>query len=194
MSEQKRFEDIVKLVTIDKARGKRITIQLVDSEGEEISLRDTTDSLMSFLENKFQDETPEGNQVLNQVLPLCTQTLVSGLPRAVGEQRAAQMLGLEKSRTTLVLMMMLSFSLLKFIQQKGLKIMTVEEEITTDEMDKIQRMSEASEAATLAAMMGISPKEILQELVKEGSLSGDELSQMIGEDIPIPPKDPTKYN
>jgi hypothetical protein len=177
------FDDVFKLVTIDKNRKKRISVKIIDTDGDEVPFRQTVRQIMKYVEDKLSLDNSDGNQMVNQVMPLVTQAMVSGMPEVMGTTRAAQIMAIEGLRLPLIFMMVLSFSLLKFIQQKNFKIVTIEEDITEEEWDKLIRMTKASEITTLGAMAGISPKEILKELLQKGDLTIDDIKEMTGKEF-----------
>lgn len=181
------FEDIFKLITIDRIRKKKMSVRLVDAEGDEVPFKHTIKQIMQYLSDKMSvkkdsevDIMSTKNQIANQILPLITQAMVSGLPEAVGDFRAAQLLTVDGVRWPIINMMLLSFSLLKLIQDKKFKIVTTEEDVSDFEMEKLAKFSRISEAATIGAMHGKAPKDLLKELLASGDISSEELSELTG--------------
>jgi hypothetical protein len=78
--------------------------------------------------------------------------------------------------------MSIAFLLLKFVQQNELTIQTHEEEISEDEIQEIERKAKAGSAATMGALLGMDPKEILENLVEQGEISQSDLEAILSED------------
>jgi hypothetical protein len=72
--------------------------------------------------------------------------------------------------------------LLKFVQQKNLTIETFEEEISEDEIEQIERKAKAGSTATMGALLGLDPKEILDNLVEQGEISQADLEAILNGD------------
>src|ERR1044072_2597034 len=104
------ISDIFKLTTVDKARKVRITVKLVDEDGDEIPMKETIQQLMSYIKDKTSSTTDEpGNPMITQIMPLNSQALVLALPKLLGVNNTATMLSIEMFRGSMVMMMMLSF-------------------------------------------------------------------------------------
>jgi len=117
-----KYEDIIQLVTVDRDRKKKISVKIVDKDGDEVPFKDTIKQVMKYLEDKLAPGAQ--SQILTQIVPLMHQSMVAALPQTTGMQSAAAILALESIRFPMSMMMLLSFSLLKLIQQKEFKIIT----------------------------------------------------------------------
>jgi len=80
-------------------------------------------------------------------------------------------------------MMASSFYLLKFIQNNKIKIHTIEEELTDDDIDTYERLSKASSTMSLANTMGLDHKEVIKSLLKHGKIKEEDLKALGSEDI-----------
>lgn len=180
------YEDVIRLVTVDKARRKQIEVKIVDKDGDEVPFKDTIKQVLSYLEDKISPAAQqEGNQILSQIVPLMHQSMVVALPRLAGPESATAILAFDNIRFPMSMMMLLSFSLLKLIQQKEFKIVTIETDISEEDWDKMQRFHKVTSAAMIGALSGVSPKEIVKEMVKKGYITEDEMTELTGK----PPKD-----
>lgn len=176
------YEDLIKLVTVDKTRRKQIEVKLVDKDGDEVPFKDTIKQVMSYLKDKTSTTAEvEGNQILSQIVPLMHQSMMVALPALSGAANAAAMLAFDSIRFPMSMMMLLSFSMLKLIQQKEFKIVTIETDISEEDWDKMQRFHKVSSAAMIGALSGISPRAIVKEMVKRGEISQEEVTELVGE-------------
>jgi hypothetical protein len=175
------YEDVIKLVTVDRVRRKQIEVKIVDKDGDEVPFKDIVKQVMSYLKDKTsEDAQHEGNQILNQIVPLVHQSMVVALPALMGTGNATAILAFDNIRFPMSMMMLLSFSLLKLIQQKEFKIVTIETDLSDEEWDKMQRFHKVTSAAMLGALSGVSPKEIVKEMMKKGYISQEEVDELTG--------------
>lgn len=172
-------EDVFKMVLLNKRDCTRVSVELEDEDGDTIELADMMEELVSYIKDKLGDE--EGNQIVDQVMPLMSQALVSGLGRLVGLQGTAFLIANPDTRMALIYMMMVSFVLYKTVQVKGLKVITQIEDVTQEEIDEIERKSRASSVASMSAMAGMDPKEILNQMVEHGDLTREDLKDLMGQ-------------
>jgi hypothetical protein len=173
-------EEVFKMVMINKAKGTTVHVELCDKEGSKVELSEVIEQLLNYIQDKLEDD--EANQFVDQIMPLMAQSVVSGLGRMLGIRHTAFFLANETSRVALVNMMSLSFLLLKFVQQKNLTIETFEEEISEDEIEQIERKAKAGSTATMGALLGLDPKEILDNLVEQGEISQADLEAILNGD------------
>ncbi|MAG39563.1 hypothetical protein CMI41_01165 [Candidatus Pacearchaeota archaeon] len=174
-------EDVFKMVMINKVKGTTVHVELYDQDEDKVELSEVIEELLNYIEKKLSDD--EANQFVDQIMPLMAQSVVSGLGRMLGIRHTAFFLANETSRVALVNMMSIAFLLLKFVQQKNLTIQTFEKEISEEEIEDIERKAKAGSAATMGALLGMDPKEILENLVEQGEISQDDLEAILdGED------------
>jgi hypothetical protein len=174
-------EDVFKMVMINKVKGTTVHVKLYDQDEDEVELSEVIEELLNYIEKKLSDD--KANQFVDQIMPLMAQSVVSGLGRMLGIRHTAFFLANETSRVALVNMMSIAFLLLKFVQQKNLTIQTFEKEISEEEIEDIERKAKAGSAATMGALLGMDPKEILENLVEQGEISQDDLEAILdGED------------
>jgi len=171
-------EDVFKMVMINRIKKVKVKIKLVDEDGDEVDLPDTIAQLLNYVKDQLQDE--EGNQFSEQILPLMSQSVVSGLGRILGIRGTAFHLANEATRVAIIHMMAIGLLLLKFVQENNLTIHTFEEEVSDDEIEEIERKAKASSVATMSSAMGMDPKEVLQELVNQGKITDDDLKDIMG--------------
>jgi hypothetical protein len=82
-------------------------------------------------------------------------------------------------RFALIHTMTIGLLLLKFAQKNNLKIMTEEEEVTEEEIKRLQRMDKVTNIVTLAAAAGVHPKDAIKELYKSGQITKDDLNDLL---------------
>ena len=169
-------EDVFSLVLINKRTKKKVTVQLEDKDGDRIELADLLEELVKYIQDKLAEDN---NQMTDEIMPLMSQTLVSGMGRMIGIQPTAAFVTNPNTRMALIYMMMISFTMYKLVQVKGLRINTVEEEVTDEEIEEIERKSKASSVATMSAMLGIDPREALRQMVDRGDLTENDLEEML---------------
>jgi len=170
-------EDVFKMVLINKIRKKRTHVELQDTDGDRVELKDVIQELLTYIKDKLHEE--EGNQFTEQIMPLMSQGVVSGLGRMVGLHNTAFLLSNDTTRYSIINMMCVSFLLLKFVQQKGLVIHTYEEDVTDDEIAEIMRKSDANKTATLAALAGEDPRAVLREMKDRGLITDSDLNDIL---------------
>ena len=173
-------EEVFKMVMINKVKGTTVHVELYDEDEDKVELSEVIEQLLSYIEEKLEDK--EANQFVDQIMPLMAQSVVSGLGRMLGIRHTAFFLANETSRVALVNMMSMAFLLLKFVQQKKLVIQTFEEEISEEDIEDIQRKAKAGSAATMGALLGMDPKEILENLVEQGEISQEDLTSILDGD------------
>jgi hypothetical protein len=172
-------EDVFKMVMINKARKVRTHVKLEDEKGDEVNLPETIEQLLNFVKSKLKDG--EENQFADQILPLMSQSVVSGLGRMIGIYETGLYLTNETTRTAIIYMMAIGLLLLKFVQENNLTITTHEEPVSEEEIEEVIKKSKISSIATLTAAAGVNPREVLQQLVKEGKISEEDINEVLGE-------------
>jgi len=173
-------EEVFKMVLINKVKGTIVSIKLFDKDQDEIELSETIEQLLQYIEDSLSSD--ESNQFVDQIMPLMAQTLVSGLGRMLGINQTAFYLSNETTKMSMINMMGIAFLLLKFVQQNEITIETFEEQISEEEIDQIQRKARAENSATIGTFLGISPKEILQDLLDKGEITQEDLDSILNGD------------
>jgi hypothetical protein len=173
-------EELFALTTIDKLRKKKVHVEIQDSEGATIQLKDIVQELLNYIKVKTKDQS-ETNQFIGQIMPLMSQAVVSGLGRMLGIRQTAFYLADPETRYAFINMMCVSFLMLKFVQQKNLVINTYEEEVTDEQIEDLDRKSKANSVAMLGALAGQDPKAILEELKKTGAITDRDLREILGD-------------
>lgn len=171
-------EDVFNMVLINKRDKKKVSVVLVDEEGDEIDLAEMLEELVGYVKDKMQSE--EGNQLTEQIMPLMSQSLVSGLGRLIGINATAFFITNPNTRMALIYMMMVAFTLYKMVQVKDLTIHTIEEEVSDEEIDEIERKSQASSVANMASMLGVDPREAVKSMIERGDLTEEDFTDLFG--------------
>ena len=171
------LDDLFKIYIIDKINKKKVSVQLEDSEsGDVVNLKDVLDQVDNYVSDQLKSKVP--NSTTQQIFPLMAQNLVHGLPKHLGRYNSAIVLSTETLKYTYLFRMTASFYLLKFIQKNNLKIVTIEEDISEQEIEKFERLNRASSAISLAHLAGVDPKDLVKEMIKRGSLDKGDLEDM----------------
>lgn len=171
-----KVEDFFNIVTIDKKRKKRITIRLEDVDGDEVPIKEAVENLTEYVIDKASNkDDDENNHVINKLAPLVGHALVCGLPKVIGDRLTIMMLSMEHYRHSMSMMMLLSFVLIKWVQDKKLKIITMEEDISDEDLEKQEKLHKANSAAMISAMLGLTPEEAIKELAKSGDVDLDDV-------------------
>lgn len=187
--DQPDFDEMFRLVTIDKNRKKKIRVTLVDKDGDEVPVKTLSKQLVSYIADQFklnkdfdEDEDTKPNYMINKIMPLVSQSLVAGLPELMGERHAYLTMAITTTRHSTIMMMMLAISMFKFIKDRDLKIKTEEEDVSDEEIEKMTKMSKITSTTTTGALMGMSPHEIVKHMLENGEIDEDELKELTGKD------------
>lgn len=175
-------EEVFNMVSIDKKRGLKTTATLMDEDEEEVPLGDVIEDLTKYIRDQLIDERGEGNQFADQIMPLMSQSMASGLSRLIGIPSTAFIVGSDHLRMSMIHMMCVGFLLLKFVQKNNLTIHTIEEEISQEEIESMVRRSKATSAAQMGAMLGVHPKDVLKQLVQDGKITEEDFSEIFRQD------------
>lgn len=173
-------EEVFSLVMINKKRMVKTKIELKDEQGEVIPLHEVVSDLLAYMKTKM--EAGEESQIADQIFPMMGQVLVSGLGRLIGIPMTGFYLASDLARMSFMHMMSISFLMLKYVQEKKLTIIAVEEPIGEEEVQTIERKAKANSLAIMGAMSGMSYKDILKELVDKGELTQEDLQNMLDKD------------
>jgi len=172
-------EDLFKMTTINRARHKQVKVEIQDETGATIKLADIIQELLNYIKVKSSDT--EDNQFMGQIIPLMSQSVASGLGRMIGIRQTAFYLSDDTARYAFIHMMSVAFLMLKFVQQKKLVINTYEEDVTDEEIENMERKSKANSVAMLGALVGQNPREVLETLRNQGSITDQDIRDMLGE-------------
>lgn len=170
-------EEIIQVATVDKVRKVRITAEIRDEDGNVTPLHEIIEELLGYIKRKI--ESDDTNNFKEQIAPLMNQTLASGLPRLIGIGPACFYITNESARVSISIMMSLSLLLLKYIQEQKLTIFTVEEPLTDEEMESLQKRSDASSIATMGYAMGMTHKQIMETLLENDMVTREDLEDML---------------
>ncbi len=179
-TEQLSPEEVFSLVMINKKRMVKTKIELKDEQGEVIPLHEVVSDLLAYMKGKL--EANEESQIADQIFPMMGQVLVSGLGRLIGIPMTGFYLASDVARMSFMHMMSISFLMLKYVQEKKLTIIAVEEPVSDEEVQSVERKSKANSVAMMGAMTGMSYKDILKELVDKGELTQEDLQGMLDKD------------
>lgn len=166
-------DELFRIITIDRKRKVKMTVQLRDAAGDEVPIRETIEKLTEYVGDKMKEDGH--NTCKQQIMPMMAQAVVGGLVKLMNEGPATYMLSQEHIRFSLVHMMIVSFYMFKWIQKKQIKIHTTEEDITDEDIAMYDRVSTASDVSVMAAAHGGDPKEVLRQMIDSGQLKKEDL-------------------
>jgi hypothetical protein len=132
------LDEILSMVLIDKKRLLKVSAEMKDNNGEKINLSEIVEELFKYIDKEFAKSSEEKSSLISQVMPLLSQVLGSGLSRYLGVEQAVLYLTDSQTKDALLQMMMLSFLLLKYIQQKDIQVYSVSEPIEKVEIEKLE--------------------------------------------------------
>lgn len=164
------------IVTIDKIRNKRIHIELRDENNELIEIQEIAEKLAGYVQDRMN--STEANTLITQITPLMGQTMSTALQTMIGRAGAMMLISIEPMRYALINLMSISFYLYKFLQKHKIKIHTLEEDITQEEIDEFAKKDQINSLSTAGSVMGLSPQQILKGLIEGGFASKEDLIEM----------------
>jgi hypothetical protein len=168
--------------TIDIIRKKKITVRIIDSDGDEVDFKEMIDNLNRYITDNMEAE--EANLLRDQYAPLTTQLFMSGILYAAGDPRSAAFIASQPDmRVVFTHLMLLSTYFIKLIQKNELQVVTEEIDISDEEIDKINRVNYANQLTAMGSMMGANPREMIKAMIKEGYLQKSDLSQALAEEL-----------
>lgn len=182
--EDLNVEDVFSMVMINKIKMTKVTVSLETEDHEEVDLPEVISELLGYMKDKMDpdnEDNAESNQFADQIMPLISQSLVSCLGRTIGIPSTGFMLADDMTRTALIWSMCMSFLLLKYVQKHKLRIFTSEEPVTEEELEAIDRKTQANKVAMMGAMVGKNPISVLRMMMEQGKLTDEDLKDMIGE-------------
>lgn len=162
---------------IDIQRKKKINITVEDENGDDVALSDILDNILDFMNDRLQSGTV--NATATEVMPLISQVMSASLSKAVGHPAIASfILSQHNLRYGILQQMMLSFYLFKFIEKNNLKVISNEEDITDEEIEHLTRLDKAAAIATMGQFMGMSPQDMIKEMLSNGTLTKEDLAKL----------------
>lgn len=173
-------DSIFRLCMVDRKRKVRIEVKLLDPDGDEVPIKEALREITQYTMDKLKGDEP--NDVAGKILPMMAESTATALPRLVGPGLASALIAQESVRYPLIHMMTVGFLLLKFIQKNSLKITTIEETLTDEEIEGYERLNRASNAAVLSSMLGGDPKSTLREMFRKGMVTKGDLEELMGDE------------
>jgi vacuolar-type H+-ATPase subunit F/Vma7 len=169
------LQEVADSFMIDQKRLKKIFVHLEDKDGDEVAIKDIMDNLAQYIEDQLR--SVDNNATASQVYPLMAEGMTIALPRALGGDKygASLLLSQEHFRHAFLQEMTLGFYLSKFMEKNGLRIVTQEEDITQEEVDRIKRLNKAASVTAIAHLVGANGKDVIKELVKRGVITKEDL-------------------
>lgn len=169
--------DLFKVVLINKIKKVITRISLKTPEGEEVPVRDTIEKLTEYISDKLY-KTEEDNVCRDQIYPLMSQAMIGGLVKLLGPHGTALQISDEETRYAMMHMMTVGFYLMKWLQQKDVKIHTWEEEISDEDIAAYERISKTSDLAVKYGQAGGDPKDLMKKLIEMGKIKKEDLEHL----------------
>ena len=164
--------------TIDKRTNKVIEAGLEDKDGDETDLAELSTKLGQFLADKLGVDSSE-NIYNKNIIPLTAEILNQGLADLLKSKELAQlMLYMPSIRFSLVMATTLGFCLHKIINDKKLKIVSNERDITPEELKNIETNRIMYQVDMTSLISGASPRSVLKEMYKNGLVSDEDLENL----------------
>jgi hypothetical protein len=173
-------EDVFSMVMFNRKRMTKVNVELQDKDGNVIALHEVIEDLLKYINRKLED-AENTNQFADQIYPLMSKILSSGLARLIGIYQTGFYLTQDETRYGFINMMSVSFLLLKYIQQKNLKIITNEEKVTQAELDEIEAKAEYNKQEVLNSMIGRSGTASIKRMLDSGKVSREQLQELLDE-------------
>ena len=153
---------------INKKENVRISVELRNPEGEVTDLSKITKQLAGMVKIQLNEEGNFDGPVYNQILPLVGESMMIALPELMGEVAAGIYIADQNTRYAIMYMGAIGFLLLKYIQQHKLKIFSIQEEITDEEINQLDQKQELTSMMIGAVSYGIAPKDLIKAIKKSG--------------------------
>lgn len=171
-------EDVFKMVTICKTRKVRLSVELHDGDDEIVLISEAAEAVLNYMKEKSGKGAD--NDYINQIAPFMAQLLVSGLGRRIGIRETAFLLSNDIIKFALTEMMSMSFLMLKFMQAHGLKLRTLEEDVTDEEIEEVFNKNRANKnQAAAMGLLDLSPKDVMKFMMEEGMVSKEDLRALL---------------
>lgn len=169
------------LVTIDRKRKKLIRIELRDKNGHLVEVEEIADKLSSFVLDKMDTE---GSTCITQVAPLMGDSMLVSVNKILGSRAASVLLTIEPIRYAFLNTMSVGFYMYRFLQKNDIKIHTIEEDISDEKLHEYELNNQVHSVATAGMMAGLTATEVIEEILKTGIASKEDLHKMgISENI-----------
>lgn len=166
--------ELFKFSNIDKVRNKIISIKLEDKDGSEVEIEHVIEQVNSYINEQLASK--EGNVMVRQIYPFISQILAQSLTKVVGSEYTAMMIVSQQLfRNAIMQEMLLSYYIMKFIQKNNIKIVSVEQDASDDQIDSILVKDSISSIGILAGMSGYTSKETIQALLNSGKVSEQDI-------------------
>lgn len=181
MSSSNAFEDwkldqLMSMSVIDKIRHKKITVQFRDAQGDIVSASEVMTKIIELVYEKVHD--PNVNSITQKIFPLMASSVSGGLAKFDNMNQALLLLSDVKTTEALISLMITGFVTARFLEQHSLKIEATEEDITPEEIERMNRMSLISSLGLRALSAGVGIDQIIKFLLDGGYASTDELKQL----------------
>ena len=187
------IDEVFRLVTLDPHRKVKVTIELRDKDGDEVPIAETVQKISQYVADKMAD--PEANTCRQQIFPLSAQAMVLSLARLLGPELTSLLISQDQIRYSFVHVMMVGFYILQFLRSKDIKVHTIEEAVSDEDIATFHRVNKASGVLTLARHMGVDSREVVRELLRTGNITQEDLKTLGAESIDVedvPPREPSR--
>jgi hypothetical protein len=170
------------LTIYDPERKKKVFIELkVDPPKKEeasssISIKKTVERTADLIKDKLTEDLD--NPARCQAYPLMIECIPYVIHKILGSCYASLVENDTTTRQILAHIMLIGFYLSKLFQDKHIKIVTREEELTDREAEDILRIDEGITTITMLAQQGFNRTEVIKDLIRSGRITIGDLKEM----------------
>jgi hypothetical protein len=165
------------LTLIDKKKWTRLTVSVQDKDQNKYSISEIVQNLVKYI---GQETKKEHSTIVSQIYPIMSQVLVPALTLTQDYNTAVVLMNGEIIKNSILDSMVISFLLLKYIQQKELKIITESQQLLPEEISVIKNREETLRTSSgVTQLLGVTPQQLLQTLMSNGEISQSELQEFI---------------
>lgn len=175
------MSDRIACSVIDIVNKKRISAQLLDSDGKEVDLADTVKVLLDVLKSKLSYQGAKnkadtmGETIRNEVLPVVSAATITSLEEYLGHELATMLLSDRIFKTVMIRLTLTGYALHSLVQQNDFRVRTRAEPITDDEIGQVLKLEELSDIISKAATSGLNPKDVVAELIRRSLITENDL-------------------
>lgn len=169
-------EDIFKFATIDKVRNKLMTIKLEDKNGAEILIDEIITQVNDYIVEQLSSKE-EDNVCLQQIFPLVACILNKSIISSMKGHTdlATGIVSQHLIRDAFMNEMLITYYFMKFIQKNNIKIISLQKDISEEDIKKAIITDKIGSFALMANMSGVPIKNMIDTIMKSGNISREEL-------------------
>jgi len=168
------------LVMVNRLKKTKVTIELRDKDGDKVEIQDILDDICTYIHAQLSEESTQDNQIKDQVLPFVSMAAAYVISNQLPNELGAMILSNKDSRHAILFAMCCSFLILRVVHSKDLKIFTIEEPVSDEDIARMDQFSKLNEYVVAAHVMGISMDELFELLKENGKITDNEIEALKG--------------